>query len=240
MQAFKSIRARAEKRKGGAKALAELLPKVPPQGALAKIADDRVLAEMTKRIFCSGFVWSVIDKKWPAFEKAFLGFKPGKLLIQPDEFWEKLTSDEGIVRHPGKIMSVRANAAYVAAVAKEHGSFGKFLASWPADDQIGLLEHLKKNGNRLGGMTGQYFLRFIGRDGFVTSSDVVACLRDAGLDVAANPSSKKDLAKIQQAFNGWAAETGLSRTHMSRICAMSVGENYDAETLKSRGPQDEM
>ncbi|HRK17819.1 MAG TPA: DNA-3-methyladenine glycosylase I [Hyphomicrobiaceae bacterium] len=240
MTPFKTIRARAETRKGGAKELAELLPNVPKPSALAKIADDRVLAEMTKRIFCSGFVWSVIDKKWPSFEKAFLGFKPGKLLMQPDEYWERLTSDAAIVRHPGKIMSVRDNAAYVAAVSKEYGSFGKFLASWPADDQVGLLDHLKKNGSRLGGMTGQYFLRFIGRDGFVTSADVIACLRDAGLDVAANPTSKRDLAKIQQVFNDWASETGLPRTHLSRICAMSVGENYDAATLRTRGPNDEM
>lgn len=239
MTPFKTIRARAEKRKGGAKALAELLPKVASQAALAKVPDDRVLAEMTKRVFCSGFVWSVIDTKWPSFETAFLGFKPGKLLMQPDEFWEALASNEAIVRHPAKIMSVRRNAAYVAAVAKEHGSFGKFLANWPADDQVGLLEHMKKGGARLGGMTGQYFLRFVGRDGFVTSADVVACLRDIGVEVAQNPTSKKDLQKIEAVFTAWAEETGLSRTHLSRIAAMSIGENYDAETLKARGPQGE-
>jgi len=69
----------------------------------------------------------------------------------------------------------------------------------------------------------------------MTSNDVVACLRDAGLDISANPGSKRDLARIQGQFNAWAAETGLSFTHLSRICAMSTGENYDAETLRSRG-----
>jgi hypothetical protein len=38
-------------------------------------------------------------------------------------------------------------------------------------------------GSRLGGNTGPMFLRFVGWDGFVTSKDVVACLRDAGLDI---------------------------------------------------------
>jgi 3-methyladenine DNA glycosylase Tag len=235
MTPFKTIRARAAKRKGGEKALASLLPKAPDQKALAKLKDDRVLAEMTKRIFCSGFVWRVIDQKWPDFEKAFLKFEPKRLLHQPDEFWEKLAGDKRIVRHPQKIMAVRANARFVADVAKEHGSFGRFLAQWPADDQVGLLELLAKRGTRLGGRTGQYFLRFIGKDGFVTSSDVVACLRDAGLDIAASPTSKKDLHKIQDQFNTWAKETGLPRIHLSRICAMSIGENYSAETLKSRG-----
>ena len=110
---------------------------------------------------------------------------------------------------------------------------------WPAGDQIGLLELLAKRGARLGGRTGQYFLRFIGKDGFVTSPDVVACLREAGLDIAESPTSKKDLRKIQDQLNAWAEECGLPLTHISRICAMSIGQNYDAETLRGRGGMDE-
>jgi hypothetical protein len=45
---FKTIRARAEKRKGGPKALAKLLPPKPDLKALARLADDRILAEMSK------------------------------------------------------------------------------------------------------------------------------------------------------------------------------------------------
>jgi 3-methyladenine DNA glycosylase Tag len=235
MPSFKSIRARAAKRKGGDKALAALLPKAPPAEALERLKDDRALAEMAKRVFSAGFVWSVIENKWPGFEAAFLKFEPKRLLAQPDEFWEQLTADKRIVRNPQKIMSVRANAQFVADIAREHGSFGKFLAAWPPEDQVGLLELLARRGSRLGGRTGQYFLRFIGRDGFVVSTDVVACLRDAGLDIAENPTSKRDLKKVQDQFNAWAKETGLPYVHISRICAMSIGENYDAETLLSRG-----
>jgi 3-methyladenine DNA glycosylase Tag len=234
MVAFKAIRARAAKRKGGEKALESLLPKVASQKALAKIGDDRVLAEMAKRIFSAGFVWSVIEQKWPGFEAAFLGFDPKRLNFQPDEFWEALASDKRIVRNPQKIKAVRENAKFVADVSREHGGFGKFLLDWPADDQIGLLELLSKRGARLGGRTGQYFLRFIGKDSFVISGDVVICLRDAGLDIAENPTSKKDLRKVQDQFNAWAKETGLPLTHISRICAMSIGENYDTETLLRR------
>jgi len=235
MTSFASIRARAAKRKGGEAALAALLPKVASARTLAKLSDDRVLAEMTKRIFSAGFVWSVIENKWPGFEAAFLGFAPKRLLSKPDEFWEGLTGDKRVVRNPQKIMAVRANAQFVADVAREHGSFGKFLAEWPVHDQVGLLELLGKRGARLGGRTGQYFLRFIGKDSFVTSADVVACLRDAGLDISEIPSSKKDLKKIQDRFNAWAKETGLPYTHLSRICAMSIGDNYSAETLRNSG-----
>ena len=223
---FKAILARAEKRKGGPGGLKKLLPAKPNVKALEKLGDDRMLAEMTRRVFSAGFAWSVIETKWPGFEKAFLGFQPAKLIFQPDDFWHELLSDTGIVRNGAKINSVRENAAFVQEIAKEHGNFGKFLAKWPSSDEIGLLNLLAKRGSRLGGNTGQMFLRFIGWDGFVTSQDVVACLRDAGLDIAPEVKSKGDLAKVQAQFNAWAEETGLPYVHLSRICAMSIGENY--------------
>jgi 3-methyladenine DNA glycosylase Tag len=222
---FSAIRARAEKRKGGPKALEKLLPPKPGMKALAKMPDDRLLAEMTQRVFSAGFAWSVIENKWPDFEKAFLGFEPAKLIFQPDDFWDALLSDARIVRNGAKITSVRENAAFVQEIAKEHGSFGQFLAKWSSSDQVGLLDLLAKRGSRLGGNTGQMFLRFVGWDGFVTSRDVVACLRGAGLDIAEEVKSKGDLAKVQAQFNAWAAETGLPYVHLSRICAMSIGEN---------------
>jgi 3-methyladenine DNA glycosylase Tag len=222
---FKPIRARAEKRKGGPKGLEKLLPPKPDMKALARLADDRFLAEMTRRVFSAGFAWSVIENKWPDFEKAFLGFMPAKLVFQPDDFWHDLLSDTRIVRNGAKIQSVRENAAFVQEIAREHGSFGKFLAQWPSTDQVGLLNLLARRGSRLGGNTGQMFLRFMGWDGFVTSQDVVACLRDAGLDIAEEVKSKGDLAKVQAQFNAWATETQLPYVHLSRICAMSIGEN---------------
>lgn len=229
MPSFKTIRARAAKRKGGAAVLAKMLPKPVSAKALARITDDRILSDMAKRIFSAGFAWTVIKKKWPGFEDAFLGFEPKRLLAQPDEFWERLASNPRIVRNAQKILAVRDNAKFIGEIAREHGSFGKFLADWPASDQVGLLDLLAKRGARLGGGSGQYFLRFIGKDSFVLSTDVVACLREAGLDIPEHPTSKKDLRKIQDQFNAWAEETGLPHTHLSRICAMSIGENRRPE-----------
>jgi 3-methyladenine DNA glycosylase Tag len=225
---FRTIRARAEKRKGGAKALEKLLPPKPELKALARLPDDRILAEMTRRVFSAGFAWSVIETKWPGFEKAFLGFRPAKLVFQPDDFWDGLLSDTAIVRNGAKIASVRENAVFVQEISKEHGSFGRFLAEWPSSDEVGLLHLLAKRGSRLGGNTGQMFLRFVGWDGFVTSQDVVACLRKSGLAVAEEVKSKGDLARVQAQFNAWASETGLPYVHLSRICALSIGENRSA------------
>src|SRR3981189_652548 len=163
MTNFASIRARAAKRKGGDAELNALLPKVKSAAALARTKEDRVLSDMTKRIFSAGFAWSVIEKKWPGFEAAFLGFEPKRLLAQPDEFWERLVSDPRLVRDGEKIMAVRVNAQFISDVAKEHGSFGKFLAAWPPADQVSLLDVLAKQGARLGGRTGPVFRRFCGK-----------------------------------------------------------------------------
>jgi 3-methyladenine DNA glycosylase Tag len=229
---FKRIRERAAKRKGGEKVLASLMPKKPSNKALAKLGDDRVLSEIAARVFSAGFVWSVIDQKWPGFEEAFLCFNPKRLLFQPAEFWEKLASDKRIVRNPQKIRSVRDNARFVSEIAAEHGSFGKFLANWPADDQAGLLEVFAKRGSRLGGFSGQYLLRFLGWDAFVLSGDVLLCLRDSGVPISATGTSKKDLKAAQAQINAWARESGLPVTHVSRICALSIGENHDVARLK--------
>ncbi|MDG4875710.1 DNA-3-methyladenine glycosylase I [Mesorhizobium sp. WSM4935] len=229
---FQKIHARAAKRKGGEAVLAPLLGPAPDNAAVAKIPDDRILSTMAERIFAAGFVWRVIEQKWPGFEEAFLGFEPKRLLFQPDDFWHELASDSRIVRNPQKIKSVRDNAAFVDRVSKEHGSFGKFIAGWPADDQVGLTAYLAKHGSRLGGNTGQYFLRWLEWDTFVVSTDMAAALRDAGLDIAENPTSKRDLDRIQAQINRWSAETGLPRRHISRILAMSIGENRSAEALR--------
>ncbi|RWC15196.1 MAG: DNA-3-methyladenine glycosylase I [Mesorhizobium sp.] len=230
---FQKIHARAAKRKGGEAVLAPLLGPAPDNKAVAKVPDDRILSTMAERIFAAGFVWRVIEQKWPGFEEAFLGFEPKRLLFQPDDFWHELASDSRIVRNPQKIRSVRDNAAFVDRVSKEHGSFGKFIAAWPTDDQIGLTAYLAKHGSRLGGNTGQYFLRWLEWDTFVVSADMAAALRDAGLDIAENPTSKRDLEKIQAQINQWSAETGLPRRHISRILAMSIGENRSAEALRA-------
>jgi 3-methyladenine DNA glycosylase Tag len=222
MPSFKKIRERAAKRKGGEAVLNKLLGARPDNAALAKVPDNRILSTMAERIFSAGFVWSVIEAKWAGFEEAFLGFEPKTLLFQPEDFWHDLTSDKRIVRNGQKIMSVRDNAAFVDRISKEHGSFGKFLAAWPADDQIGLTAYLGEHGSRLGGATGRYFLRWLGWDTYIVSRDM-----------AEAPTSKKDLQKVQDQINAWVKETGLPRMHISRILSMSIGENNPPETLQA-------
>ena len=232
MKKFESIRKLAEKRKGGAKQLARLLPNPSTTSQLKKIPDDRYLAQMTRCVFNAGFHWKVITQKWPDFEEAFHGFDLATLLSKPPEEWEAYLKDARIVRNWQKIQTVFQNAEMIESVVEERGSFGKFFAEWPVTDQVGLMNWLKKNGARLGGQTAQYFIRFIGKDSFITSGDVVAALIANGVEINASPTSQRDLKKIHDAFNQWHDETGLPMTHLSRILSFSVGDNVPVEVLE--------
>ncbi len=226
MSGFEDIRLRAEARKGGARALKAMLPTVATKKQLIELGDDRYLAMMTKSINQAGFSWKVIENKWPSFEEAFLGFDPRKLSYLSPEQWEAFTSDKRVVRNWQKIKALQDNVFFVQDESRRSGGFGQFIADWPVEDQIGLMVYLKKHGSRLGGQSALWFLRRVGKDCFIPARDVVVLLRSIGLDIAENPTSKRDLAKIQAQFNEWHTETGLPYSHLSRIAACSVGDNY--------------
>ena len=229
MGSFGEILKRAEERKGGAEAVKARMPKAPDHDGLRAMPDDRLLSTMTRHVFYAGFVRNIIDAKWPGFEAAFSNFDTAFLTFAPEDYWHERTADPRIVRNGAKIMSVRANAEFIRRLAEEHGSAGRFLADWPVDDHIGLLAVLEKRANRLGGMSGQYFLRSVGRDCFVMTQDVLACLRNAGVPISSGKPSKKDLRLIQDQFNSWGAETGLPQSYLSRICALSIGMPSEGE-----------
>jgi len=234
MTHFKDLVKRAEKRKGGKQMLNLLLPPILDRSLFKTQSSNVFLALMTKGVFQSGFVWRVIENKWDNFETAFLNFDCQKLLSQPDEKWDAYAEDKSIVRNVIKIQTVRDNAEFILNVEQLEGkSFGQVLDEWPASDLIGLWDMMKKNGSRLGGMTGQYFLRRAGKDSFLLSQDVVRSLQEMRLDIKDNPTSKRDFKLIQQTLNEIHQKTKLPYTHISKILAYSSGENYEAEHIAS-------
>lgn len=189
---------------------------------LAKVPADRLLSVMTRCVFNAGFNWKVIEAKWDGFEEAFEGFDPGKLAFFGDEMMGRLVSDTRIVRNGQKIRATLENARFVAEAERE-GGFGKLLAMWPGEDQTGLLSLLNKRGARLGGATGQYFLRFAGWDAWIAFGHVCAALVREGVLDKPEATSKRDLASLQAAINDYHADSGLPRAQISRLLAMSVG-----------------
>ena len=222
MESFDTIYARAAGRKGGNAALESLLPEPRSARALTRTPDHRYLAEMTKRVFQSGFVWKVVEIKWQAFEEVFGGFEPGPVALMSDEALEKLLRDARIIRNYTKLKATRHNAGFVQEVAAATGRFGMFIAHWPEDDIVGLWQVLRKRGARLGGNTGPYFLRFSGKDTFLLSTDVVAVLIEQNI-VSTHPTSLKDLDAVQAAFNQWREDSGRPLCQISRVIAMSAG-----------------
>ena len=221
MEDFENIWQRAAERHGGEAALKKRLMKVKSKKQLAAIPDDRWLAEMTKRVFQAGFVWKVIEAKWDGFEEAFHGFNPKRVAALSEEAVDALLSDTRVIRNGQKIMAAQANAIFICDLVKEHGSAAKFFAEWPDDDFIGLSEVLKKRGSRLGGATGPLVMRFMGKQSFILRGDVAAALIRAGV-VDKTPTSKKDLAAVQAAFNAWSKQSGLGLTHLSQTLALSI------------------
>lgn len=218
---FDTLMRRAEQHHGASRirAVIEEL-KTNPQGVT--LSDDRILSQMTKSVFCAGFSWKVVETRWDGFEKAFNQFDIGRNALMSDEDLDRLVRNKDIIRHGQKILSVHNNAQFIIGLRKEHGSAARFFSSWPQEDFKGLLQVLKKHGYRLGGSTGQYFLRRIGVPSLIMSKDVVAALVRLRV-VDKKPTSQRDWTAVQDVCNKWRDETGLNLSQMSRILALSVG-----------------
>ena len=221
MRNFEEIFAIAADRKGGASALEALLSDPLSPEALGQTTNDRWLETMAKCLFQAGFNWRVIDAKWRGMVEAFDGFDPSRVGAYHDEDIDRLLSDQRIVRNGAKVMAVIDNAHFVQELAAESGSAGQFFANWPAETYVDLLALMTKRGARLGAVTGQRVLRSMGKDGFILSTDVVARLVGEGV-VDKTPTSKRDLAAVQQAFNSWSEQSGRGLTQISQVLAFSV------------------
>jgi 3-methyladenine DNA glycosylase Tag len=219
---FAAILALAESHHGAEGVRAKVDAGAGMDDATLDRTDDRFLAGMAKAVFSAGFSWEVIEKKWPGFEAAFDGFDPARVAHYGEDDLSRLLKDARIVRNGAKIQATIANARFVLETARAHGSFAAFLKAWPASDEIGLLEHLRKHASHLGGTAAMYFLRFNGWDAFILSRDVVRALVREGV-VDKPPTAKGELQAVQAAFNAWTAESGLPQREVSRILALSVG-----------------
>lgn len=221
MRSYDWIYHHALAQKGDVDTLESLLPQPKTDDELMAVSDDRYLSAMSRRIFRAGLKHALVDNKWPAFEAVFFGFNPDKLVLMSDEALEKTMQDKRLIRHWGKIKSIRHNALMVQELAQEYGGFGAFLAQWPTTDIVGLWRLLSKRGQQLGGNSGPYFLRMAGKDSFILTTDVVAALIAQGV-VTKKPSSRADFNSVQQAFNQWQAQSGRPLCHISRMLAFSV------------------
>lgn len=199
-----------------------LLPAPSNSEQISKLKDDRLLSAATKCIFQAGFVWRVVEAKWPDFETAFNGFNPLGMAHLSDERIEALMQDERVIRHRQKILSVRDNGLFFHEIALESSSFAEFIATWPAENIVDLWLLLKRRGSRLGGMTGPRFLRAVNKDTFLLTDDVCKALVNHGLIDTIPTGSKKTLQVIQSVFNELSGHCGLSLSQLSKLLALTI------------------
>ncbi|MDX1465625.1 MAG: DNA-3-methyladenine glycosylase I, partial [Halomonas sp.] len=141
-------------------ALEAYLPRALTPDELKRLGDDRYLSAMSRRVFRAGMNHAVVDARWPAFEEAFWGFVPEKMVLLTPEQIEGHMQDERLIRHRTKLQTIPRNAQFILDIRQEQGgSFGEFIADWPSTDIIGLWRLLARRGARLGGRSAAGFLR---------------------------------------------------------------------------------
>lgn len=216
MRSFSDIYALACVHKDGEAVVERSLPVARSKQELLAVSNAEYLSTMCRRIFRAGLKHSLVDKKWPYFEKAFNGFDSMFCAMLSDEDIDVYMSDKNLIRHLGKIKAIRTNAQFMYEVTQEHGSFGQFLLEWNESNIVELWLTLKKRGAHLGGSSGAQFLRMVGKDTFCLTRDVVGVLKLEGV-VEKEPTSQKDLKAVGDAFFQWHKESGRPLCEISRI-----------------------
>lgn len=207
-------------------AMEAFLPRPLTPDQLKQLGDDRYLSAMSLRVFRAGLTHSVVDARWPAFEEAFWGFDPEKMVLLTPEQVDGYMQNDRIIRHRTKLQTIPRNAQFILDIRQEQGtSFGEFIADWPSRDIIGLWRLLARRGARLGGRSAAGFLRLIGKDTFLLTSDVVARLVAAGV-VDQPPTSQRDKQRVQDAFNALQQASGRPLCQLSAMLSLTINPRF--------------
>ncbi|MEM7026637.1 MAG: DNA-3-methyladenine glycosylase I [Pseudomonadota bacterium] len=221
MQSFAKIYEQAIAINGSEINLKQTLPVSRSAAEIRKLDDAYCLAQMSIRIFQAGLNQKMIDNKWPAFEEVFHGFDIDVVRMMSDEALESLMHEKRIVRHWGKISSVRHNAQVIHELNEDSDGFIEWLANWPPSNIVSLWFELKNRFKQLGGSSGPFFLRRVKKDTFLLTDDVVRALgRWGAIDYI--PKNKTQLIKVQEVMNQWQQECDLPYCQMSMILARSI------------------
>lgn len=90
--------------------------------------DERELYEfLVLESFQAGLAWITILKKRENFKKAFDNFDVEKVADYGEDKISELLSNEGIIRHRGKINAAINNAQVFINIQNEYGSFDKYI-----------------------------------------------------------------------------------------------------------------
>jgi DNA-3-methyladenine glycosylase I len=92
--------------------------------------DHRLFEKVCLEGFQAGLSWLTILRKRENFRAAFAGFDPARVAGFDETDVSLLLSDEGIIRHEGKIRSTINNSERALDLIDEHGSLSSYFWSW--------------------------------------------------------------------------------------------------------------
>ena len=117
---------------------------------------------LTRAAFQSGISWRVVEAKWPGTTEAFGGFDPEHVANLTPADVDVLVTDTRLIRNRAKINATVQNAETMLALDREHGSFKKYLRSFPTYDA--LQKDLVKRFKFLGELGAYWFLYVAGEE----------------------------------------------------------------------------
>ena len=97
--------------------------------------DAEYFERLTKSVFTAGLNWSVVENKWPDFQKAFAQFSLPKVAKFNAKDVKTLMGNTGIVRNEKKIKATIHNAGEFLKLQKEFGSVKKYIDSYGKDEE---------------------------------------------------------------------------------------------------------
>src|SRR5690606_6109841 len=213
-------------------AMESYLPKALSPAELMKKGDDRYLSAMSQRVFQAGMQHAVVNAKWPSFEEVFRGFAPESMVLLSPEHIEGYMKDSRIIRHYTKLQTIPRNARFILDIREEYGcSFAEFIANWPSNAITDLWRLLAKRSARLGGRSAAGFLRLVGKDTFLLTSDVVARLLAAGV-ISHQPTSQRDMQTVQNAFNALQQDSERPLCQLSAMLSLSINPRFSSGRRK--------
>jgi len=92
--------------------------------------DTRLFEKICLEGFQAGLSWITILRKREHFRTAFKGFDPAIVARFTARDVQRLLTDDGIVRHRGKIESTINNAQQALDLIEEKGSLAAYFWSW--------------------------------------------------------------------------------------------------------------
>jgi len=91
---------------------------------------ETAFSHLVRRVFAAGLAPGVVDRRWPAFTRAFKDFDAKASAAFSDEDVERLVGDAEIVRNRRKIVATLANARVLVDLGGEAG-----LREWLAGQE---------------------------------------------------------------------------------------------------------